>query len=293
MARFVLAHPDPAAPAVQAATLARARSATPGRPPRRRAGPHRPPGARTHRSTKKATCAQDIAVDDVRRSVSFFGSTAGEGGWRVAIVDAVDELNAAGANALLKVLEEPPTLRASAARQPCARPACSPTIRSRCRRLTSATACRGRCRRAPPPPPPGAAAGDPELKAAAAAAEGSVARALALARRLRARAPPAPARSARSPARVLDARALHGLGESLGDDDAPSPPSLDAVNGWLTARLATGRRSPAALARRGAGMGGGQPHRGRSRRIQSRPQADGVYRIRPPCRGGTRLIPSA
>ena len=38
----------------------------------------------------------------------FFGSTAGEGGWRVAIVDAVDELNAEGANALLKVLEEPP-----------------------------------------------------------------------------------------------------------------------------------------------------------------------------------------
>ena len=46
---------------------------------------------------------QDIAVDDVRRSVSFFGSTAGEGGWRVAIVDAVDELNAAGANAVTKL----------------------------------------------------------------------------------------------------------------------------------------------------------------------------------------------
>ena len=51
---------------------------------------------------------QDIAVDDVRRTVSFFGSTAGEGGWRIAIVDAVDELNDAGANALLKILEEPP-----------------------------------------------------------------------------------------------------------------------------------------------------------------------------------------
>ena len=29
----------------------------------------------------------EIRVDDVRRSVPFFGSTAGEGGWRVAIVD--------------------------------------------------------------------------------------------------------------------------------------------------------------------------------------------------------------
>ena len=51
---------------------------------------------------------QQIAVDDVRRTVSFFGSTAGEGGWRIAIVDAVDELNRSSANALLKVLEEPP-----------------------------------------------------------------------------------------------------------------------------------------------------------------------------------------
>ena len=33
-----------------------------------------------------------IAVDDVRRTVSFFGSTAGEGGWRVCIVDSADEL---------------------------------------------------------------------------------------------------------------------------------------------------------------------------------------------------------
>ena len=67
--------------------------------------------------------------------VPFFGSTAGEGGWRVAIVDAVDELNAAGANALLKVLEEPPARALAAAREPRARPADLPTIRSRCRRL--------------------------------------------------------------------------------------------------------------------------------------------------------------
>ena len=67
--------------------------------------------------------------------VPFFGSTAGEGGWRVGIVDTVDELQyPQGANALLKVLEEPPPralfllLSNSPGRE-------LPTIRSRCRRL--------------------------------------------------------------------------------------------------------------------------------------------------------------
>src|SRR6185503_14487977 len=77
---------------------------------------------------------QDIRVDDVRRTVAFFGSTAGEGGWRIGLVDTVDELNKEGANALLKVLEEPPRrallllVSHSAARV-------LPTIRSRCRLL--------------------------------------------------------------------------------------------------------------------------------------------------------------
>lgn len=50
----------------------------------------------------------EISINEVRRAISFFGSTAAMGGWRVAIVDSVDELNANGTNALLKVLEEPP-----------------------------------------------------------------------------------------------------------------------------------------------------------------------------------------
>lgn len=49
-----------------------------------------------------------IPVDDVRRLVSFARMTAGEGGWRVAIVDPADDLNRNAANALLKILEEPP-----------------------------------------------------------------------------------------------------------------------------------------------------------------------------------------
>src|SRR6185312_9467101 len=75
-----------------------------------------------------------IRVDDVRRTVSFFGSTAGEGGWRIAIVDAIDELQREGANALLKVLEEPPprSLLLLVSHAPGRE---LPTIRSRCRRL--------------------------------------------------------------------------------------------------------------------------------------------------------------
>ena len=52
--------------------------------------------------------AQMIGVDEVRRLRAFLGTTAGEGSWRVVIVDRADELNQNAANALLKALEEPP-----------------------------------------------------------------------------------------------------------------------------------------------------------------------------------------
>ncbi len=51
----------------------------------------------------------EIAVDDAREAQGFFGRTSGAGGWRVAIVDAADDLNSESANALLKVIEEPPS----------------------------------------------------------------------------------------------------------------------------------------------------------------------------------------
>jgi DNA polymerase-3 subunit delta' len=73
-----------------------------------------------------------IPVEEVRRAGGFFAKSAGEGGWRVCVVDSVDDLNANGFNALLKAVEEPPdkSLFVIVCHAPGNLPA---TIRSRCR----------------------------------------------------------------------------------------------------------------------------------------------------------------
>ncbi|MFP3944052.1 MAG: DNA polymerase III subunit delta' [Alphaproteobacteria bacterium] len=75
-----------------------------------------------------------LNVDEVRRLNGFLAQHAGEGGWRVVIVDAADDMNANAANALLKLLEEPPqkVLLLLVAHAPAK---LLPTIRSRCRTL--------------------------------------------------------------------------------------------------------------------------------------------------------------
>ena len=50
----------------------------------------------------------EIVVGDVRDAMKFLNRTATGGGWRIVIVDPVDEMNRNAANALLKSLEEPP-----------------------------------------------------------------------------------------------------------------------------------------------------------------------------------------
>ncbi len=79
-----------------------------------------------------------IPVDEVRKLKSFFTLSAADGGWRIAIIDAADELNSPAANALLKVLEEPPakTIILLVSHQPSK---LLPTIRSRCRMLRCGT----------------------------------------------------------------------------------------------------------------------------------------------------------
>ena len=75
-----------------------------------------------------------IAAEDARALRELFATTAADGGWRVAVVDCVDEMNAQSANALLKLIEEPPAR--SMFLLVCHQPSrILPTIRSRCRTL--------------------------------------------------------------------------------------------------------------------------------------------------------------
>ena len=75
-----------------------------------------------------------ITVDEVRKLRGFFALSAPGGGRRVVIVDAADEMNVNAANALLKLLEEPPenAILLLVCHQPMR---LLPTIRSRCREL--------------------------------------------------------------------------------------------------------------------------------------------------------------
>jgi DNA polymerase-3 subunit delta' len=75
-----------------------------------------------------------LGVEEIRKLASFFGLTSGAGGWRVAIIDTADDMNDAAANALLKILEEPPT-RSMLILLSHAPAKLVPTIRSRCQSL--------------------------------------------------------------------------------------------------------------------------------------------------------------
>jgi DNA polymerase-3 subunit delta' len=78
-----------------------------------------------------------IGVEEIRALKSFFQLSAPEAGWRVAILDAADELTPQAANALLKTLEEPPAR--AILLLVCHQPArLLPTLRSRCRELRCA-----------------------------------------------------------------------------------------------------------------------------------------------------------
>jgi len=83
---------------------------------------------------KTGKLTTELPVDQVRRLAGFFGMTSGAGGWRVAIVDTADDMNANAANAILKLLEEPPgrAMLLLLANRP---GQLLPTIRSRCQRL--------------------------------------------------------------------------------------------------------------------------------------------------------------
>jgi DNA polymerase III subunit delta' len=88
---------------------------------------------RTWDNDRKKLRAQ-IVVDDMRQMKGFFNLSSTDGGRRVVIIDDADEMNPNAANALLKLLEEPPpgAVLFLISHQPFR---LLPTIRSRCRVL--------------------------------------------------------------------------------------------------------------------------------------------------------------
>jgi DNA polymerase-3 subunit delta' len=143
-----------------------------------RAGSH-PDLARLERLPRESgtELARSITVAQVRGLQRLFSTTASLSAWRVVIIDAVDDLERAAANALLKNLEEPPAnslfLLVSHAPE-----RLLPTIRSRCRQLRlkplNAPAMAKALAAALPE------ADDREIDALARAGEGSPGRAVAL-----------------------------------------------------------------------------------------------------------------
>ncbi len=127
--------------------------------------------------------AKTIPVKTTRRALSFFGTTAANGGWRVMIVDSAEDLTVQAANALLKTIEEPPPnstiLIVSHAPQ-----RVLPTIRSRCRKLAlsplSPAEVLDVLRSLGPHVLPEGEGADQVVQRAADRAEGSVGRALSL-----------------------------------------------------------------------------------------------------------------
>jgi DNA polymerase-3 subunit delta' len=134
LARFMLAHPDPGAPEVAAAPDL---TVSPEHPAARKvaAGVH-PNLLHLQREwdEKRRRYKSELSVDIVRRVTPFLGTTAAEAGWRIVIVDPADDMSRSAANAILKILEEPPrrTLFLLIA---WSRGGLLPTILSRCRTL--------------------------------------------------------------------------------------------------------------------------------------------------------------
>jgi DNA polymerase-3 subunit delta' len=190
---------------------------------------------REHDPDKKRV-ATVIGVDAVRRTLDVFGSTAGSGGWRVCIVDSAEDLHGPSANALLKLLEEPPprSIFFVLAHQP---QHVLPTIRSRCRKLalhplSPAQVTEVLALQAPPATPA-------DIARAVALADGAPRRALArLEPETLALIDGARALLAQLP--VVDIKAVAGLAESLSGRAAEEDFAvfMETVQVWMSRMLA-------------------------------------------------------
>jgi DNA polymerase III subunit delta' len=137
LAKFLLATPDPDDGGMFSPEPAATLDINPDHPVARRMAARSEPGLKSvTRSVNPDTkrMRKQIVVDDIRALGGFFQLSAAEGGRRVVIIDTADEMNPNAANALLKMLEEPPerAVLLLISHQPSS---LLPTIRSRCRIL--------------------------------------------------------------------------------------------------------------------------------------------------------------
>ena len=133
-ARFVLAYPDPAGAAVQEARDLSVPASHPAAIQLAAGGFGDVATLRRGWNDKTGKFYSEIRVDEVRKSSTLFQQAARAGGYRIAIIDSAEDLNASSANALLKLIEEPPprSLFLMLAHRP---GQILPTLRSRCRLL--------------------------------------------------------------------------------------------------------------------------------------------------------------
>ena len=139
IARFLLATPPPQDDGLfgDAPEVPETMDIPPEHPVARRIQAGADPGLYHIRRTmneKTGRLRDQILAENVRDLHRFLGLSATDGGRRVVIIDAADEMNVQAANALLKMLEEPParTTFLLVSHQPAG---LLPTIRSRCRDL--------------------------------------------------------------------------------------------------------------------------------------------------------------
>ena len=139
IAKFLLTTPDPseASGLFGAPEPAASLTIDPAHPICSRINAGSEPGVIAIRRTfdeKRKRLRQMITVDEIRKLKSFFNLSATDGGRRIVIVDCAEDMNANAANALLKILEEPPknAYLFLISHQPAK---LLPTIRSRCREL--------------------------------------------------------------------------------------------------------------------------------------------------------------
>lgn len=246
-ARFLLAHPDPAGAAVQGAADL---SVPPEHPAARRIAAGAPGDVAVLRrgwNDKTGKFFSEIRVDEVRAMSGLFQQASRAGGYRICIIDTAEDLNTNSANALLKLIEEPPSrsLFLVLAHHPAQ---VLPTLRSRCRKLTldplSADDAVAALRALGPP---WSAAEPAALEEAVRRADRSVSGALPY---LGGERLSLDRDTARLLARLpeVDWAGLHRLADKIGSDEDDFAVLTGAILDWLHGRLQAGAGEPRRLA---------------------------------------------